>query len=383
MNTSRLLKLVTDLLEAEAKAGAQEKLVAFRDAFAALVSSPQDQATQTAMVVALRQLEKAVGHLHNTFTPVDLDNISAIRGLPQFSPDLVSNIKRHIDANALTPSVAQTPINNATSKREAYINGLISLKTQLELLGFEPTTVQPGEAEIGVLFPGELFENELGPLAKELGTLNNILSIFSEVAVGDHRGVAVKAISTSDPIFFLGMEVATVATVAASITWILGTIKQVLGIKELINRGTELELPEEKLKLFEEEIDRKIYASINERVDEILDGRKDDPGRINELRNGLLWGHKSLLARLERGMRIELNFIPPPQPESEQTSENFTRLAESAKRLSYPEPTGRPVTDLPPPVPPEAKEGRSGRRAPARKGAGSKRTSEGGGDEPE
>lgn len=96
-----------------------------------------------------------------------------------------------------------------------------------------------------------------------------------------------------------------------------------------------------------------VETSIQTRVDEILAGRAD--GRANELRNGLRYAHRALLARIERGMTVEVRFLPlKPQgagedgaPEDAAAREANATLAAYAKQMEFPEVTDEPIIQLP------------------------------------
>jgi hypothetical protein len=52
-------------------------------------------------------------------------------------------------------------LQNLIDRRREYIALLNSTKTDLSKLGIEAETLQAGQAEIGVLIPRVLFQNEL------------------------------------------------------------------------------------------------------------------------------------------------------------------------------------------------------------------------------
>lgn len=66
------------------------------------------------------------------------------------------------------------------------------------------------------------------------------------------------------------------------------------------------------------------------------------------------------MARVEWRMTVELRFLPPPNAEKEtaQTEDQVTiaqqeysDLSRTARELKFPKVQGRPVTELPPPLP--------------------------------
>ena len=63
------------------------------------------------------------------------------------------------------------------------------------------------------------------------------------------------------------------------------------------------------------------------------------------------------MARVERGMRIEINLIPPPAPApddvaAKENAARFQDLERTAQKLTFPAVQGEPVLALPPSEPP-------------------------------
>src|SRR5438067_525856 len=94
---------------------------------------------------------------------------------------------------------------------------------------------------------------------------------------------------------------------------------------------TEQEIKE----FFDDKIEKTIQAPIDEKITELLgDGKAT--GRTNEQRIDLKWALKSIMARIERGMLIEVRFLPSPTPSTpddlraKDKEEAFAKLKELA-----------------------------------------------------
>lgn len=99
---------------------------------------------------------------------------------------------------------------------------------------------------------------------------------------------------------------------------------------------------------------------------EILGPPTDKAGRSKEQRTDLAWALESVLTRVERGMTMELRFLPP-KPEQDADGkevpepEVYQQLREMAPQLKFPASEPSPVLELPPPEPPsETKRSKSG-----------------------
>ena len=117
---------------------------------------------------------------------------------------------------------------------------------------------------------------------------------------------------------------------------------------------------EEEIKtIFDTKIEETIKREVAEQVKERLPSADGSIGRDNELRNQLSWALESILTRVERGMIVELRFLPPPRPDdaSEAMSSeerSLQTLQEVAPKLVFPPADPSPSLPLPPPEPPPA-----------------------------
>jgi hypothetical protein len=181
--------------------------------------------------------------------------------------------------------------------------------------------------------------------------------VFSEIAIGSTEPVEVHQISTSDPVLFLGMSTATIVMFGKIVTWALDTWKKVVEIKKIRAETQKSPLfSEEEVKLiFDKKIEDIIRGSIMEKVNELLPTSGGSTGRVNELRTDLTWALESVLTRVERGMTVELRFLPPPQRADAAPTpgqQSVETLQEIASKLVFPPAEVSPILPLPPPEPP-------------------------------
>jgi hypothetical protein len=355
MNASRLQQFIKFLLTAEQRLGLQQKLSEFSTALTNLVAQPQAPAHQTAVANSINTLEESFRDFENALTPAQHSVLNEIGATAYFSASVVTTIRNSMAQNPLTPTVVQQSVNKIISQRVAYIEALKSAESSLTTLGVSSDDLAAGEAEIGFLIPRELFSNRLDLLVKELRDVELIIRQFSEVVVGSVEEVSVKQISTSNPIFFFGLDPTTVAAIAASITWMLNTWKQALEIKKKYNDLKELGLDEDVLGKIEANVKKKVEQSIKERAGELIREYRGDGGRKSELETGLKWAMQALMARVERGLIIEVRSLPPPKPpvgttqaDADIQSKRFDELSQIAKALEFPAIEGEPILQIPP-----------------------------------
>jgi len=352
LNAERVNELVSYLLAQDRRLKIQDRVIAVRDALQSLQNNPSDPSSQQLAAEALGELDVAMLTFDREVTPARAEAVREIRGRRWFSQDLAESFRQALNDNAATPAVAAELVRAEADERNTYLERLRSTTAALTGLGLEPAEPEEGNPELGFTIPRELFGNQLSGLSKELGEISRILDIFSEATTNEKQPVEVKQISTSDPVFFFQVVTPVAVAVAGSITWLLNTWKQALEIKDLRTKAKVAGFDDDELKVFEDKVDRLVTQSINQRVDEIVGERRD--ARANELRNGLSYAHRALLARIERGMTVEVRFLPPQgdeeeadQPGEAEARAAYATLAAYAQKMEFPEITEEPILKLP------------------------------------
>jgi hypothetical protein len=355
MNAERLRGIVDFLLAAESGNGIQERLTALLGTVTELVANPADQAHQRKVAESLAALEKSASFFVRNLTPAEKRNIAEVRGNPYFSETLVAELSAAFLKNGMTPAVVQQQLKNIIKERQQYIETLRGLQTQLNTIGVESQTLLPGEAEIGILIPRELFHNDLGGFQKELKTLNSIIRTFYEVSNLTPGPVEIRQISTSDPILFLGMDITVLIHLGHTIKWCVDTIKASMDIKKIIEAARAANVEQPIIDSLENQITMKVNKCVDEKVAAILADYTGEKTRKNELKKPLHTSLEQILQRVERGMTVEIRFIPPPKPEPEAGAGDvphpegakFDELQEIAKSLDFPQiPPGQPMMQL-------------------------------------
>ena len=177
---------------------------------------------------------------------------------------------------------------------------------------------------------------------------------FSELTTGSVEKIEVHQISTSDPQIFLGLSAVTVATIGGAITWALNTWKQVEDVRRVRAETHKLSAFSEKEveDIFDKKIKSTIAAAIEAQTKILLGAAKTDPGRGFEQSEHIKLALGSILARIERGMTIEIRALPPPKDGPEQDPQQaaaFSAIEALAPTLLFPKPDPNPVLSLPEP----------------------------------
>lgn len=358
MNASRLKEIIDLMLRRESDTGLQDLLNASVTALANLASGPQEQSYQTAFAAAATKLKAAVSTLSSSFKPAEIKMLEEIGAAPYFLDDIAGRLDVWVLQNPISPAVARTQLETFVNERATYLATVRQTANGLEQLHIHPSKPPVGSAELDVLIPRDLFQNQLDQLLKELAVVNRVLRAFSEAATGSAQPVEVHEISTSDPLFSLVIDPITTAMIAGVVTWALNTWKQVEDIRKIRAETRKLSsFSEKEVKdIFDAKVAQTIEEAIAKKVDELVPDT-GKAGREKEQRNDLTWALQSVLARIERGMTVEVRFIPPPPPPADATQEQqkvaaaFQTIAEAVPQLAFPPAEPHPIMELPPPEP--------------------------------
>jgi hypothetical protein len=350
MNTSRLKEIIEFLLAAEDAVRFQNLLSQVNQQLGQLASQPQNPQFQTAFARAQDALRTGSDNMRSRFKPTEVNDISAIGANEFFLDDVASEIAEAIQANPISPAVVHQAVNNLVVRRQEYLNSLAALGATLEELGVKASELAPGHAEVGFKIPRFLFENTLDGFISELREVRFIIRAFSELVTGTAEAITVRQISTSDPLIFFGLSVGTITAIGSAVHWALKTLRQIEEIRLVRAQTRKLSIEREKdiLEFFDKSVKDKIDASVTEKIRELMAGKDSAEPRMKELEAHLGRALESLLARIERGMTVEVRYLPPAQtvPTGESS---FATLDRIIPELVFPPVTSEPVLQLPRP----------------------------------
>lgn len=360
MNSETLKELVDKLRNDEQEVQAQQHLNNLNEAMKAFASQPQQQELQIKVSNALITLMERFQELENRYDPAKQKRLESIGAQEFFSRRIAETIQKAVIENPMTPAVAQQALQELLTRRQTYLSNLEAASTSLKALGIEPGHLEEGTAEIGFQIPRELFKGELEGLIKELGAIKRIIRAFSELKTGTVEAIEVRQISTSEPVFFFGLSVSTIVAIGAAITWALNTWKQIEEIRKLrLETSKSQSFTKEDIEaFFGNKIRKTIEDAIEAKSKELVEDADGKAGRKKEQRTDIAWALKSIFARVERGMTVEIRFLPPPKPvvaepgdDESQVQAAFKTLGEIAPQLLFPTPDPSPVLALPPTEP--------------------------------
>ncbi|WP_288039243.1 hypothetical protein [Acidiphilium sp.] len=359
MNTSRLLEIIEKLLSVEKDNQYQQLLNNINSSLGNMVNQPTQPAHQNSFVQALNQLRNLDEKMSLEFQPSQYSVLEEIGAKQYFISNISDKISNIVNQNAATLAVAHQKIGSLIGERQSYLNLIQQLQQNLIQIGIKTNGLNPGQAEIGFLLPRNLFQNEFEHLLKELQVVRRVIRAFSEVATGSAEPIEVRQISTSDPLFLFGLSPNTIAMLGASITWALHTWKQVEQIRQIRSQASQIPAFNEAEinTFFEAKIQQQISKAMDEQTAKILAGITDTFGRKHEQEKHIKWALESLITRIERGLSVEIRFLPPhvsKQKDGQEPStipHEFNELSEIVRELEFPRIEETHILELPPDKP--------------------------------
>jgi hypothetical protein len=125
--------------------------------------------------------------------------IDALGGAKYFDPSIADEVRRSVEKNAMTPTVARDFVQDLATKRAEFLSTVRNARNELKKLNITRPTLQPGSADLAFLIPREMFDNELTRFAKELTFISRFLQHFSEAVTGEATEAQLEQLSSSVP----------------------------------------------------------------------------------------------------------------------------------------------------------------------------------------
>jgi hypothetical protein len=318
-----------------------------------MASAPQEPSYQTNFAESFKKLKSSLLKMSDALTPGDWDRLAEITSDNDFSVDLSDGIEEIISQNAATPAVIRDHITEISQNRSDEITRYKNLLNELTYFGFEPTENNIDEGQIGFKIPREIFHNNLPDLIGELNFIRKFVRLVAESEGEEPDKIEVGEISTTDPVFWLIVAYGVAKSVGKLTDWCLDTWKKVEDIRHVRAQTAQLQSfsAEEVDQIFGTKIQAQVDASIQEKVDQ-LTYEVADQARKHELQNGLRPALRQFLARVERGMTVDVRYLPAQSEAGENDEvvevqeERKGEIHDVAAKLVFRRPVGEPVLQI-------------------------------------
>lgn len=328
MNVSRLLEFIAEIVKFEAEQNIQKKLNSLNDAVNQVAGSPGDANQQNEVATRFANLRAALNAIETQLTPAQMQFLEEIDAEWAFAPEMADDIAESMRVNAMVPVKVRELTTDYVNKRNKILTELRESEKNLLALGFKASALEPGESELGFLIPRDLFNNNLGGLAKQFVAIDRVVRTFAE-ALDEEADVVVDEISTTDPLVFVYAGYRVVKAIGGAIEFFLDKWEQVERIRKLRAETESLNLGDDFAAKYDEVIKQTVANAVKEQVDKLVS--EGQIGRANELRNGLTISMEWLMTHVEHGMRVEVRYLEPPKielPPSESDEEPTPQVEE-------------------------------------------------------
>ncbi len=216
------------------------------------ISQPDAQ-TASAFKIELDTLSKTLElSPSNNATPSRRKSYRELGAEDKIGIGLLNKINTILSTNSITPADALVSIQEVDKEVNEFHKTITTLSNGLGTIEAEFDELNEGEQEIGISIPESVLKANLSNVEKEIKCINELLSVFSEVATGKVTHYSIRTIGSSDfEIFFKDVALIT-ACVAAAIERIVALYKQQLEIKKVKLELEHLKMPTKVTKPYNE-----------------------------------------------------------------------------------------------------------------------------------
>lgn len=292
---------------------------------------------------------------------------------------LLNKIKAILSANSITPADALASIQKTDKEVQEFYQTITELSDGLEKIEAEYDELEEGEQEIGISIPESVLKANLSNFEEEIKCINELLTVFSEVATGKVGQYSIRTIGSSDLEIFLKIGAIVGTCVVAAIERIVALYKQQLEIKKVKLELEHLKMPAKVTKPYDEHTKEIVQKEIEVIAKELIKSyyKKKDDGRKNELTTHLSKVLGYMAERIDKGATFEVRVGLPEKPEEpvkpeeenkeahveyqkklkayEKKNNEALTINQSGRKVAEIEDTSKEILKLPEPYKPEEK----------------------------
>ena len=218
---------------------------------------------------------------------------------------LVQKLDDILLENRLTPKLVIAELNALKSDITAAKKQLTSFVNSAESLGLSATQSDSDEAEIGIVLPRQLFDNNLEGLAEELASWDKHLRKISEIVDQNAASLRIRIVQTSALTLFLASTIGQAAAITAIIVGLTTVYKNILDIRLKSKELENLNVPKGAIKEIEKHEQKIVDQTIDQLVNSLMGLYKGDEGRKNELDGFAKLAVRFIANRIDRGATLE------------------------------------------------------------------------------
>ena len=191
---------------------------------------------------------------------------------------------------------------------------MTSFVNSAESLGLSATQSDSDEAEIGIVLPRQLFDNNLEGLAEELASWDKHLRKISEIVDQNAASLRIRIVQTSALTLFLASTIGQAAAITAIIVGLTTVYKNILDIRLKSKELENLNVPKGAIKEIEKHEQKIVDQTIDQLVNSLMGLYNGDEGRKNELDGFAKLAVRFIANRIDRGATLEATLLIEEKP---------------------------------------------------------------------
>ncbi|MFN8231156.1 MAG: hypothetical protein U0V03_09580 [Bacteroidia bacterium] len=271
----------------------------------------------------------------NSYPPSKIKILSGINGMGFCGNNAMKEILQIVQSNKFyNPADKVAELTNFNNRLNEFKSKITTEISSLTNLGLKPFILADNKFEVGVILSEHITKNEIKKIQEYLEEWHKLLKYLNEITSGNHDNPKISTLGTTDSLeIYFENTLDTASCVAIAIDRIT-TIYQNVGegkrmLEEVKAKGF-LTLDIEKN--YEERKLQMIKEGLDSLVDEIAEKYKDknEPGRINELKNGLRMSFEFIANSIDNGINVEVN-TPKNNESPEQPAEGDSEEIKKSK----------------------------------------------------
>jgi hypothetical protein len=333
------LKLVADL---DSELGLQTALEKIDFALENLVNSPAAPNHQSSLAVALASFADANEKLGKRLTPAQSSLIGEIGGAEFFDPQMAEKVQAAVSANAMTPSVARDFVSGLAKRRKTFLSTVSETLDGLTQLKVTSVSLAPGAADMTFVIPRDLFENQLGPFAKELTFISRLIQDIGEAITGQIEVVELEALSSSIPSIAVLADPKVIEAIAGIVVKFIDIWEKISNFRRLHGELSDAGLSNTALEELTETIETTIEETVEESARVMVRNYPGKPERRNELETALKQDTGRLFGQIERGLTIQFRAQPKPDGEDPE-NKALEAVDQISRKIQFPQIKSTPI----------------------------------------
>lgn len=306
-----------------------------------LVSNPSNPQISQAFKDHLDAFKLTLeGSVLNTADGDLLDALKHLELSPHVGSELFLRIRRILEQNQLTPSLAATEIEKLRQETTDKLSLIVAVDQAFTKLGVEYRCLEEGQTEMLISLPIEEETKTLEDLAKEAKDWHRICDVVSETFDNERNRVTIRAVASGSILLYLAATLPFIFGVAKCLKGVNQILAEVIKMQSLCKQLIESKAPVSVLKDMDAHYANKAKTDLEELAVTLVDEyyKVNDQGRKNELKTSLSIALQRLSHKLATGAKVNLRLALPKKPkieEGEQATESqvleFERIEQFEK----------------------------------------------------